>query len=214
MPDCGMLGGLLAVFIISFLGSGPFPLPLTPVMLWLGQFHQPVWVVGAATLGTLAGWLCLEGVLRRWVLRNAQATAKIPLVYQQFFLRRTGLWLFVFNALPFPLDCMRFLALLNNYSRSRLLVILTLSRLVRNTMLVMIGAALAPHQPVLWGAMVAFMVVPLLVGKLMPLLNDWRKCSGRAKGTKPLSPLRSEESTVPERASVDGTAETMTSLSE
>jgi membrane protein YqaA with SNARE-associated domain len=167
MSDVSMLYGLLAVFTISFLGSGPVPLPLTAVVLWLGQFHFPMLV---ATAGTLVGWLCLEGVLRRWVLRHPEITQKIPVAYQKFFLRRTGFWLFVFNALPFPLDFMRFLALLNHYNRARLLIILTLSRLVRNTMLVMIGAALAPHQPLLWGAMAAFIAVPLLVGKLMQWL--------------------------------------------
>lgn len=170
MPDLWMLCGLFAVFAISFLGSGPVPLPLTAVVLWLGQFHFPMLVVMVATAGTLVGWLCLEGVLRRWVFQYPEVTQKIPVVYQKFFLRRTGFWLFVFNALPFPLDFMRFLALLNQYNRTRLLVILTLSRLVRNTMLVMIGAALAPHQPLLWGAMVAFMVVPLLVGKILQAL--------------------------------------------
>jgi len=170
MLDLGLMLGLLAVFVISFLGSGPFPLPLTAVVMWLGQFHMPVLVVVSATVGTLLGWLCLEGVLRRWVFNHPEATQKIPVAYQKFFLRRTGFWLFVFNALPFPLDFMRFLALLNNYNRKRLLIILTISRLLRNIMLVMIGAALAEHQALLWGAMVAIMVVPLLVSKLLQRL--------------------------------------------
>ncbi len=182
MSDLGMLGGLVAVFVISFLGSGPFPLPLTPVMLWLGQFHQPVWVVGAATLGTLAGWFCLSGVLRRWVFSQAQLTPHIPLAYQTFFMRRTGFWLFVFNALPLPLDFMRFLALLNQYSPNRLLVILTVSRLVRNALLVMLGSALAPHQPLLWGVMVVFMVLPFLVGKLMQGFRAGKLASGSSQG--------------------------------
>jgi hypothetical protein len=170
MPDLWLAMGLFGVFAISFLGSGPFPLPLTAVVMWLGQFHIPVLVVLSATAGTLLGWLCLEGVLRRWVFRHPEATRKIPVAYQKFFLRRTGFWLFIFNALPFPLDFIRFLALLNNYDRKRLLVILTISRLIRNTSLVLVGAALAQHQALLWGTMVAVMVVPLLIGKLLALL--------------------------------------------
>lgn len=170
MPDLWLALGLFAVFAISFLGSGPVPLPLTAVVMWLGQFHIPVLVVLSATAGTLLGWLCLEGVLRRWVFRHPEATGRIPVAYQKFFLRRTGFWLFVFNALPFPLDFIRFLALLNNYNRRRLLIILTVSRLIRNTSLVLIGAALAQHQALLWGTMVAVMLVPLLVGKLLELL--------------------------------------------
>jgi|GEM_PF-2594590 len=164
-------GGLVALFLISFLGSGPIPLPLTATVLWLGQFHFPWLVVLVATAGTLIGWICLHNVLRRWVHKNPQVTQRIPVAYQKFFLRRTGFWLFIFNALPFPWDFMRFLALLNNYNPKRLLIILTISRLIRNTMLVMIGAALAKHQVLLWSVMVGFMIVPLLVSRLLPPLQ-------------------------------------------
>lgn len=160
--------GLLALFLISFFGSGPIPLPLTATVLWLGQFHFPWLVVLVATAGTLLGWICLQGVLKQWVLKNPQVTQRIPVAYQRFFLRRVGFWLFVFNALPFPLDFMRFLALLNNYNPTRMLVILTVSRLIRNTMLVMIGAALAEHQLLLWSVMIGFMGVPLLLSRWLP----------------------------------------------
>ena len=172
MPDVGLLWGLATVFVISFLGSGPIPLPLTAAVMWLGQFHIPVLVVVSATLGTSLGWICLEKPLRRWIVKRPQVTHGIPTAYQKLFLRRTGFWLFVFNALPFPLDFMRFLALLNGYNRSRLLIVLTVSRLVRNTMLVLIGEALAQHQALLWGAMAAIMVLPLLLNKLWQILPN------------------------------------------
>lgn len=168
MPIDGLiLSGLAALFLISFFGSGPVPLPLTATVLWLGQFHFPVLVVGVATAGTLLGWICLQGVLRRWVQNQPQVAQKIPVAYQKFFLRRTGLWLFLFNALPFPLDFMRFLALLNNYNPKRLLIILTISRLIRNTMLVMIGAALAGQQLLLWSVMIGFLLVPFVLNRFM-----------------------------------------------
>jgi len=170
MPDILLVGGLAAVFAISFLGSGPIPLPLTAAVMWLGQFHMPILVVVSATAGTVLGWLCLEGTLRRWVFQRPQLTRGIPVAYQKLFLRRTGFWLFVFNALPFPVDFMRFLALLNGYNRTRLLMVLTFSRLIRNTMLVMIGSALAQHQALLWGAMGAIMLLPLLLNKLWQVL--------------------------------------------
>lgn len=170
MPELWFLWGLVSVFAISFLGSGPIPLPLTAVVMWLGQFHMPVLVVVSATAGTVLGWLCLERTLCRWVFRHPEVMQKIPVAYQKLFLRRTGFWLFLFNALPFPLDFMRFLALLNGYSRTRLILILTFSRLIRNTMLVLIGAALAQHQALLWGAMGAIMLLPLLLNKLWQVL--------------------------------------------
>jgi membrane protein YqaA with SNARE-associated domain len=159
--------GLFAVFVISFLGSGPIPLPLTATILWLGQFHFPILIVFIATAGTLLGWICLQGILKQWISSQPQLAQKIPIAYQKFFLRRTGLWLFIFNALPLPLDFIRFLALLNNYNPTRLLVILTVSRLIRNTMLVAIGAALARHQLLLWSVMIGFLVVPLLIEQVM-----------------------------------------------
>ena len=168
MPIDGLiLSGLAALFLISFFGSGPVPLPLTATVLWLGQFHFPMLVVAVATAGTLLGWLCLQGVLRRWVHSHPQVAQKIPVAYQKFFLRRTGLWLFLFNALPFPLDFMRFLAILDNYSPRRLLMILTVSRLIRNAMLVMIGSALAAHQLLLWSVMIAFLLTPLALNRFM-----------------------------------------------
>lgn len=162
-----ILLGLLALFLISFFGSGPVPLPLTATVMWLGQFHFPALVIGVATLGTLMGWICLEGVLRRWVMNNPNITRNIPVAYQKFFLRRTGFWLFVFNALPFPWDFMRFLALLNNYNRRRLLIILTVSRLIRNTLLVFLGAALAKHQILFWSLLIGFLAMPLVIKRLM-----------------------------------------------
>ncbi|WP_373532707.1 hypothetical protein [Vampirovibrio sp.] len=159
------LWGLLGLFAISFLGSGPVPLPLTVSILWLGQFKMPVWVVLVATLGSLSGWLVLEKSVRKWAEERPELIHQIPTVYRQFFMKKLGLWLFLFNALPLPLDFIRFLALMSGYDRWRLAVILTMARLVRNTILVSLGAALAQHQVWLWAIMLGFMLLPLLVGQ-------------------------------------------------
>jgi membrane protein YqaA with SNARE-associated domain len=186
-PDGGMLAGLTALFLISFLGSGPFPLPLTVTILWLGQFHFPVLVVLVSTSGTLLGWISMEGVLRRWIHRKPEWAGRIPASYQRFFLRQTGFWLFVFNALPFPVDFIRFLALLNHYSRWRLLVILTVARLIRNTLLVCLGMALVKHQALFWMLLVAFLGLPLLMGRI------WQSKPERARPTLPPVPDMSLE---------------------
>ena len=169
-PEGWMMLGLTVLFLICFVGTGPVPLPFTATVLWLSQFHFPEMVILVATLGTVIGWVCFEGMLRRWLFRHPEVTRHIPVAYQKFFLRRTGFWLFIFNAFPFPWDFMRFLALLNNYNRTRLLVILAVSRLVRNTFLVFLGTALAPHQPLLWSVMLAFLLLPLALNKLFQYL--------------------------------------------
>ena len=162
----GWLSGLFILFCISFLGSAPVPLPLTATFLWLGQFKTPVVVVFVATLGSLLGWLCLEGFLKRWIQRKPQVVERIPEAYRQLFLKRLGFWLFVFNALPLPLDFIRFLALISDYSRVRLALIFTAARLVRNTLLVVLGAALAQHQAWLWLGMGVLLLLPVPMQRL------------------------------------------------
>lgn len=163
----GWLSGLLILFCISFLGSAPVPLPLTATVLWLGQFKTPVAVLLVGTLGSLLGWLSLDGVLKRWVQRQPQVVERIPDAYRQLFLKRLGFWLFVFNALPLPVDFMRFLALISNHSRVRLALIFTAARLVRNTLLVVLGAALAQHQLWLWLGMGVLLILPLPIQRLL-----------------------------------------------
>lgn len=158
--------GLLALFLISFLGSGPVPLPLTATVLWLGQFKLPVLVILTATLGSLLGWLALERSMKGWIEARPHIVQRIPSTYRKIFMRNMGFWLFIFNALPLPLDFIRFLALLNGYNRTRLTIILTLSRLIRNTLLVTLGGLLAEHQLLLWGVMLGFLILPLPFGKL------------------------------------------------
>lgn len=170
------LSGLLILFGLSFLGSSPIPLPLTATVLWLGQFKTPEAVIFVATLGSLLGWLCLEGVLKRWVQRKPQLMEHIPQAYRRLFLKRLGLWLFVFNALPLPVDFIRFLALVCNYSRVRLALIFTAARLVRNTLLVLAGAALAQNQLWLWLAMGFLLLLPMPLQRWMqqtaPMISD------------------------------------------
>jgi membrane protein YqaA with SNARE-associated domain len=163
LPDGALLAlGLVALFVMSFIGASPVPIPfpLTITIMWLGQFNAPVLVVLAATLGTVAGWYRLESTFKRWIqVPKLQKT--IPAAYQRFFLRQTGLWLFFFNALPFPWDPMRFLALANDYPRGRCLLVLGTSRVIRYTLLVTIGALLAPYKVWFWAALIGFMILPI-----------------------------------------------------
>lgn len=163
--------GLLALFVMSFIGASPVPIPfpLTITIMWLGQYNVPVLVVLSATLGTILGWYRLEATFKRWI-QAPKLQRAIPASYQKFFLRRTGAWLFFFNALPFPWDPMRFLALLNDYPRGKFLLILGASRIIRYTMLVTIGAVLAPYKLWFWAALIAFMILPVLMDRALRLV--------------------------------------------
>jgi membrane protein YqaA with SNARE-associated domain len=135
--------------------------------MFLARFHIPVLVVVVATVGSVLGWLALGAPLRRWMQSKPHLQNYVPAAYQRVFLRRTGLWLFLFNALPFPFDPIRFLALLNDYSRVRSTVVLAFARLARNIMLVTIGALLAQYKLLFALALVVFMVLPILLDKIM-----------------------------------------------
>ncbi len=160
--------GLAALFVMSFIGASPIPIPfpLTVTILWLAQVREPVVVIAVATVGTLAGWSCLETVFRRWSQRP-RIQNSVPVAYQRFFLKQTGWWLFFFNALPFPWDPMRLLALLNDYPRQRFLAILGMSRAIRNTILVTIGGMLAPSKLLFWAVLILFLLLPFAANWLM-----------------------------------------------
>jgi membrane protein YqaA with SNARE-associated domain len=169
LPDGALLSlGLVALFVMSFIGASPVPIPfpLTITIMWLGQFNSPVLVVLAATLGTVAGWYRLESTFKRWI-QAPKLQKAIPASYQRFFLRQTGFWLFFFNALPFPWDPMRFLALANDYPRCRCLLVLGTSRVIRYTILVTIGALLAPYKVWFWAALIGFMILPVLMDRTL-----------------------------------------------
>ena len=169
--DAWLILGLAALFGMSFFGASPVPLPfpLTLTMMWMAQFDMPTLVVLSATLGTIAGWAQLEKTFKRWI-HASRIEKALPASYQRFFLRRTGFWLFFFNALPFPWDPMRLLALLNDYPRGRCLWILGTSRVIRYTTLVTIGVVLAPYKLWFWVALSLFMILPVLMDRALRLL--------------------------------------------
>ncbi len=167
-PELAFPLGLLALFVMSFFAVNPVPIPfpLTITILWLARFDLPVPVILTATLGTLLGWVWQEEMFKRLISRPKLQKA-IPVSYQRFFMRRTGFWMFFFNALPFPWDPMRLLALLSNYPRRRFLLVLGVSRLIRNTLLVMAGALVAAHKTLFWAVLIGFLVLPVLLDRAL-----------------------------------------------
>ncbi len=172
MPDTWLeIGGLLLLFIIAALGSSPVPMPLTVTVLWLGQFDFPWAVIMVATAGSAFGWHLMATPLKDWFEKRPALAASIPAAYQEFFLRKTGWWVFFFNAVPFPFEPMRFLAVMNGYCLRRLLIFQALGRVVRYSILVGLGAALAHHKIMLWGVMLGLLLLPLLIRWLLPLFR-------------------------------------------
>ena len=166
-----MLIGLLTLFVVSFLGSSFLPLPVTITIIYLGQFHFPVWVVLVGTAGTVAGWLAMRGFFGKMLARKPALAERIPASYQRFFLRHTGFWLFVSNALPFPVDFMRILAFVNGYNPRRMVILIGLGRLVRNALLVWLGRSVAAHPILFWLVMLLFLLLPPILEFLLPRIR-------------------------------------------
>jgi len=165
--------GLGLLFLLSFFGCGPvpIPLPITATILWLSNsYHMPVAIILTATVSSVLGWMYMERHYRYWLAKFPRMERSIPASYQKFFMRRTGLWLFVFNAVPFPWDPIRVLIMLNGPAqgdRKRLLTIFGLARLIRSTVLVTIGTALAAYKFVFWLVLIFFLLLPILLDKLL-----------------------------------------------
>ncbi len=157
--------GLLILFFMTFLGHGIIPFPITAYVIWLGQFGDPLWVIIVATLGNVLGWMVLEKYLAPFLERRPHWVAKIPAHYQQLFMLYPAVAIFSFNALPFPLDPMRFLATAYQYPRWKLWSAMAVGRFARYTLLVFIGVTLAPYQPIFWGVLALFLLMPLMWGK-------------------------------------------------
>ena len=164
------LGGyLLVLFVMTFIGNGLIPLPITAYILWMGQFQMPIPVILVGTLGTVVGWVMTEHWFRRLCENKPFLQKTIPVYYHELFQKQPGLCFFVFNALPFPWDPTRLLALLHCYAPLRLTGFLAAGRLVRYTLLVTLGAVLARYQYAFWGVLGFLLLVPVLTAVLQRL---------------------------------------------
>lgn len=169
MPGLPELISLGLLFVMCFISTWMIPVPITAYVMWLGQYDFPWLVVGVATIGTLLGWTTFEPVLARLLKKRPHWADRIPTSYQALFLRQTGLFLFLFNAAPFPIDPIRLLAVVNGYPRERLLIIMGVARLIRNFMLVVLGAVLVRYTLLFWAVLGVFMILPLILGRFFQL---------------------------------------------
>lgn len=158
---------LLILFVATVAANGFLPLlPVTPYVIWLGQFDHtpghPVSIVLVAAAGNVIGWLLTERLLlRRYAGHAASLDRKIPALYRQIFLRQTGLSIFVFNALPFPGDPMRLLASVSGYPLRRALALIGAGRIIRYSLLVSLGAVLEHYKGLFWTVLILFLALPV-----------------------------------------------------
>lgn len=164
--DTSLLLGLLGLFIITFVGNGVIPLPITAVIVWMGQFHQPVWVVIIAMLGTMLGWWLMQHYLVQLVEKRPSLATRLPPGLQKAMLRHTALWAFIFNALPLASDPIRLIAVANQYDPKKLFVCIGLGRIVRYTLLVVAGSWLSQYQMLFNVILAALVIVPFVLSAM------------------------------------------------
>jgi len=157
------LWALLGLFVLTFISNGAIPVPITFYVLWLGQFDMPIPVVLVGTVGSLLGWLLTAQKLSEWLPSQtlAQVNQHVPGVYRQLFMKSPSTAIFVFNAIPFPWDFSRVLALLYKVNPHTLTVPLTLGRIIRYGILISLGEVLCHINHWLW-ALLGLMVLPIL----------------------------------------------------
>ena len=153
--------GLGVLFLLTFFGIGPFPLPVTATLFWLGQYGHPGWTIATALLGTFSGWVTLHRALKPYLLKNTRWQCLIPSGYKRYLLEQAGWAIFLTNAIPLPWEPVRFLALINGYPGGRLLTALMLGRVIRYCLLVFAGALLAPYTGLFWTVLIALLMMPL-----------------------------------------------------
>jgi membrane protein YqaA with SNARE-associated domain len=157
---CAHLAGLA---LLNFVGNGVFPFPISAYVLWLAQWLPIGLIVGVATLSSVAGWAVFLRVSSRFSLKAEAALAKVPKSYRQWFHRSPGLSLFLANAVPFPADPVRVIAWVEGYSTPKTLAWLCLGRLVRFSLLGVLGHWLAQFQQFFTVILVGFVLIPLFM---------------------------------------------------
>lgn len=159
------LASLVVLFALCFAANGLVPAPVTSCIFWLGQYDYPAAVVVVATLGSLCGWPLTAKYIKILFDKKPDLVDHIPAIYRRFFEKKLGLAVFICNALPFPWDPARLLAILYNYSPKKLLLAIGAGRLVRNILLVTLGAALAPYKTLFMVVLVLLVVLPFVINR-------------------------------------------------
>lgn len=168
--DPALLWGLAVLFVMAFFSNGIIPLPITPYVIWLGHFHQPVATVLVGTVASVLGWWVLCRFLKQKTSGQTDWSQKIPAAYRHTMCRHLTLWLFIFNALPLPVDLMRFVAVAHGHDLKKQLWALGGGRVVRYTLLVTMGQWLSHHQEWFVGVIVAFLILPFGIHALLKQL--------------------------------------------
>lgn len=163
---------LLGLFAIAFIGNGTVPMPVTFYVLWMGQFHAPLTVIGVGTLGTVLGWMVMAKHFSRWFphLISDRVHNNIPTMYKKFFLKSPAWAIFIFNAVPFPWDVARVLAIVYKIEPDRVIIPLAFGRIIRYGLLVYIGVALSHIRNALWIAL-GVLFIPVLVKVIKTIMD-------------------------------------------
>ena len=154
--------GLLLLASMNAVANLYIPVPLTPTTLWMGQFHHPFVVIIVSTISNVAGWMLFNRYLYKGLNKYTRLISKLPKSYFNFFGKRTLLWVFIINSLPFPVDFIRLIAIANQCPPTPLTWAIGCGRLVRNTLLVFLGAWLFQYQYWFIGILAFLFLIPLL----------------------------------------------------
>jgi len=184
MMDLWFVASLLGLFLLTFVGGGAIPMPVSLAVVALAAHHgadgasHPYFVVAVATIGAVVGWYLLGTGLFHFLPQNAmrmaqQATPTWLKVLTQRFPAATVL---IMNALPLPWDPVRLMLVAHKVHPRQFIVPLAVGRLVRYSGLVWLGSHMARFKTV------ALLLTVVLVASIGVKACErwWRPSSARA----------------------------------
>jgi hypothetical protein len=184
MMDPWFVASLLGLFLLTFVGGGAIPMPVSLAVVALAAHHgadgssHPYFVVAVATIGAVVGWYLMGTGLYHFTPQNAmrmaqQATPTWLKVLTQRFPTAT-VW--VMNALPLPWDPVRLMLVAHKVHPKQFIVPLAAGRLVRYSGLVWLGSHMARFKTV------ALLLTVVLGASIAVKACEgwWRSSSARA----------------------------------
>jgi membrane protein YqaA with SNARE-associated domain len=166
---------MLIIFFVytAVLNNGLIPFPTMTAAIFLGKTHSPFLVAVAGMLGS-----ALSSAVIYYLLTELSNNRHIQRIENSSYIsslkalanKSPFLSLVVFNAVPFPIEPSRFLAIFNRYSVVRYVTAISLGRFVRFYLLAKFGETFRISNEVL----------VILTGVLIPVPFVARRFSKKA----------------------------------
>jgi membrane protein YqaA with SNARE-associated domain len=167
---------LLGLLAMTFASSGVVPLPVSVVVLGLGYWSHPYWVIAVASIGSILGWFIIGNSLAKHLPEKVLKTAQkaTPGWLRQLSSRLPFTTLLVINALPMPWDPIRLIQLAHGHPPNRMLIPIGIGRIARYSAIVLLSQ-LIEGIATLTAVILALLMVSIGGKIIRQLFSKWQK---------------------------------------